>query len=354
MKKTSSQLFALCLPLAAVLLAACSPQNAAPAAPFGETSAPTSIQTAEPTQKPTPTPRTAALSSGDTRVSEVDGMEQIYIAAGEFNMGTDDDEAKDTGCRINGVACAENPVSTVYVPAFWIDKYEVTNRQYSLCVDAGECLAPKLGRGTFTGNPVDDLFFDYYDNPQYADYPMVYVDFYMARNYCAWADRRLPNEREWEKAARGEDGRKYTWGNEPVGDDKGNFCDGNCPKDHANNNYDDGYAQTAPVGSFPAGASPYGVLDLAGNVWEWVDTIPMDYPYDAEDGREEPDVRPGSCYPPNPCGENETPFGAGPERIWRGGTWANGPWWIRATVRYHSVPGYYHNSLGFRCAADAE
>ncbi|MCL5429392.1 MAG: formylglycine-generating enzyme family protein [Chloroflexi bacterium] len=341
--------------MAAILLAACSPQAAVPPSVPEATEAAASIPSGEPTRQPSSTLDPTVLSSGDTRVSEVDGMEQVYIAEGDFIMGADDDEAKDSGCRVNGVACAENPVGAVYVPGFWIDKYEVTNYQYSLCVQAGNCLAPKLGTGTFTGNAIDDLFIDYYNDPQYANYPVVYVDFYMARNYCGWTGRRLPTEREWEKAARGTDGRKYTWGNEPVSDDKANFCDGNCPKQHANNNFDDGYALTAPVGSYPAGASPYGVLDLAGNVWEWVDTIPMDYPYDPGDGREEPDTRTASCFADaNECPENTARFGDGPERIWRGGTWANGPWWIRTTVRYHSVPGYFHNSLGFRCAADAE
>lgn len=337
--------------LVLMTLAACSAQAEPPTVPAEENPPSTAEPTSEPTEAPSPTPEPTALSSGDTRISEIDGMEQVYIAEGEFTMGADDDEAKDTACRVNGVACAENPISEVYVPAFWIDKHEVTNRQYGLCVAAGGCLAPKLGTGAFTGNPIDDLFSNYYTDPQYADYPVVYVDFYMARDYCSWTGRRLPNEREWEKAARGTDGRKYAWGNEPVEDDKGNFCDGNCPKEHANKNYDDGYALTAPVGSYPAGASAYGVLDMAGNVWEWVDTIPMDYPYDAEDGREAPDTRTASCFDANECPENTARFGDGPERIWRGGTWANGPWWIRATVRYHSVPGYFHNSLGFRCAA---
>ncbi|HLD94346.1 MAG TPA: formylglycine-generating enzyme family protein [Anaerolineales bacterium] len=352
MKQGTSRPFGVCFLLAAAMLSACSPQAPQATSSIAESTENAEIPTSEPTQELPTTAEPTALSSGDVRVSEIDDMEQIYIAEGDFIMGADDDEAKDTACRVNGVACAENPVSTVYVPAFWMDKYEVTNYQYSLCTAAGFCQAPKLGRGTYTGNPIDDQFFDYYDNPKYANHPMVYVDFYMARDYCAWAGRRLPTEREWEKAARGTDGRKYPWGNDAIGDDRGNFCDGNCPKDHANNNYDDGYAQTAPVGSYPAGASAYGVMDMAGNVWEWVNTIPMDYPYNPEDGREEPDTRPGSCYPPDSCAADETPFGAGPERIWRGGTWANGPWWIRATVRYHSVPGYYHNSLGFRCAAD--
>lgn len=352
MRRSSPIIIFMCLPVLAFVVA-CSAQTQASTDVTQEPSD-SSAPIVETNQEPSFTPAPTELSSGDTRVSKVDGMEQIYIGAGEFIMGADDEDAKDTNANINGVASPENPVQTIFVPAFWIDKYEVTNYQYSLCVKANICQPPKLGHGTYVGNPIDDLFFDYYSNPVYADYPVVYVDFYMARDYCIWAGRRLPVEREWEKAARGTDGGKYSWGNDPIANDKGNFCDGNCPKAHANHNYDDGYAQTAPVGSYSDGASPYGAMDMAGNVWEWVNTIPLNYPYDPEDGREGPDTRLGSCYPPNPCEEDEVPFGAGPQRVWRGGTWSNGPWWMRVTVRYHSVPGYYHNSLGFRCAADAE
>lgn len=268
---------------------------------------------------------------GSTRRSDQDGMEQIFIPAGEFTMGSDNEDAKKS--VEGGVASPEIPVHIVVLDGYWIDKYEVTNAQYRLCVDDGSCPPPPLPL-SFTG-------FEYFANPDYADYPVIYVDFFMARDYCRWAGRRLPTEAEWAKAARGTDARRYTWGIEPVTGERANFCDINCPKTHADASHNDGYAETAPVGSYPAGASPYGVLDMAGNVWEWTSTIPMDYPYDPGDGREEPEMRP----------RDEVVFGDGPQRVWRGGTWANGTWWLRASIRYHSVPGYYHNSLGFRCAA---
>jgi serine/threonine-protein kinase len=263
-------------------------------------------------------------------ISEKDGMELIYIPAGEFMMGSDDEDAKKT--EAGGVASPEIPVHRLYLEAYWIDKFEVSNAQYRRCVEAGECLAPRL--------PLSYMGVEYYDNPEYADYPVIYVDYFLARSYCAWAGRRLPTEAEWAKAARGTDGRRYTWGSEPVSGERANFCDRNCPKTHADSLFDDGYAETAPVGSYPAGASPYGVMDMAGNVWEWTSTIPQPYPYDPTDGREaaEPRTR------------EEVAFGDGPQRVWRGGTWANGTWWLRAAIRYHSVPGYWHNSLGFRCA----
>ncbi|MGH2581266.1 MAG: formylglycine-generating enzyme family protein [Anaerolineales bacterium] len=302
-----------------------------------------------------PTDEPVTLESGTVRIAESDGMEMIYIEAGEFTMGSEDDDAKQTPTGVGGVAWPEGPEHLVWVNSFWIDKYEVTNAQYALCVNKGACDPPRMLDGAQALLAVEPFIGrDYYTNPEYADYPVVYVDFYAARDYCAWAGRRMPTEAEWEKAARGTDGRRYAWGDDPVANEKANFCDGNCPKEVANPSYDDGYMVTAPVGSYPAGASPFGALDMAGNVWEWVDTIPMFYPYDPNDGREEPDTRIGSCYPPAPCAEGETPFGDGPERVIRGGTWQNGPWWLRATVRYKLVPGYAHWSTGFRCAADAE
>jgi len=326
--------------LLVALMSACSPQADLATETRVVTEAPLPTPSPAATVEPQPTasseptvePNTTISEpqAGSQVVSERDGMPMIYLPAGEFIMGSDDDDAKKS--VEGGVASPEVPVHMAYVDGFWIDKFEVTNAQYRLCVESGVCLAPRLPQ-TFMG-------FEYFANLDYANYPVIYVDYFMARDYCQWAGRRLPTEAEWAKAARGTDGRRYTWGNDPVTAERANFCDVNCPKTHASPAYDDGYAETAPVGSFPAGASPYGVMDMAGNVWEWTSTIPQPYPYDPGDGREEPDLRP----------REDVVFGDGPQRVWRGGTWANGTWWLRASVRYHSVPGYYHNSLGFRCA----
>lgn len=248
-------------------------------------------------------------------------MAQVYVPAGEFRMGSTDVEAQIS--TDNGRAFPEIPVHTVYLDAYWIDQTEVTNGQYALCVNAGVCQAPHL--------PRSETRLSYFDNPDYANYPVIWVNWFMASAYCQWAGRRLPSEAEWEKAARGTDGRKYPWGNEPLSGKRANFCDVNCPRTTANEAYDDGYADTSPVGNYPAGASPYGALDMAGNVWEWTSTIIRPYPYNASDGREDPD-------------ENA-------ERVWRGGPWSNGFWWLRASARYRSKPNYWNVNLGFRCAA---
>jgi formylglycine-generating enzyme required for sulfatase activity len=275
---------------------------------------------------PTPTAVPVEPTQAMFRVSEIDQMEQVYVEAGEFTMGTDDKDAK---IFIEGMpAYPEIPMHTVYLDGYWIDKYELTNGKYALCVDAGVCQPPK-----YTWSYTRD---EYYGNPEFSNYPVINVDWFMATAYCEWAGRRLPSEAEWEKAARGTDARKYPWGNEPITSERVNLCDINCPRPHANANFDDKYPETAPVGSFPAGASPYGVMDMAGNVWEWTNTLIRPYPYDATDGREDPDV--------------EGPEISG-QRVWRGGTWANGIWWVRASLRYRSVPWYSISNLGFRCAA---
>ena len=270
----------------------------------------------------TPDTNTQELPAGSLRVSDIDGMEQVFIPAGEFLMGTNDVEAKrEIG---GGRAYPEIPQFTYYLDSFWIDKYEVTNKQYHECMDAGACTEPhRVGSYTYP---------DYFTNPVYDNYPVIWINWFQANDYCEWAGRRLPTEAEWEKAARGTDGRKYPWGDEPYTEDKANICDVNCTRTHRLEDYDDGYADLAPVGSYPAGVSPYGALDMAGNVWEWNSTEIRLYPYDATDGREDPG-------------------GIDVERGWRGSSWANGLWWLRSSVRYHALDFYSWYVLGVRCAA---
>jgi formylglycine-generating enzyme required for sulfatase activity/uncharacterized caspase-like protein len=166
-----------------------------------------------------------------------DGMTLLYVPAGKFKMGSDDDLPD------------EKPLHTVYLDAFRIDKTEVTNAKYAKCVQDGKCKQPS--------STSSETHYIYYENSEFDNYPVIYVNWDDANAYCAWAGRRLPTEAEWEKAARGTDGRTYPWGNDSPNDTLLNY-----------NNYSG--QDTKEVGKYPNGASPYGALDMAGNVSEWV------------------------------------------------------------------------------------
>jgi eukaryotic-like serine/threonine-protein kinase len=227
------------------------------------------------------------------------------------------------GCSSNDSQCSddERPQHTVTLDAYYIDKYEVTNARYQGCVDFGACSPPK-----------DAI---YYGNTTYADYPVIYVTWHQAEAYCAWAGKRLPTEAEWEKAARGTDGRTFPWGSDFNGELL-NFCDVNCEFDWKNTSYDDGYAYVAPVGSYLDGASPYGALDMAGNVWEWT----ADW-YD------------GGYYSGSPDGNSVGPS-AGEGRVVRGGSWYLHDYFVRSGVRYSLVPDFRNYDVGFRCVRRPE
>ena len=261
---------------------------------------PTTPAICTPTKTPTKTPTIKpVLGIGSTKISEVDGMELVYVPAGRFIMGSNDGEND------------ERPAHEVYLDAYWIDKYEVTNAQYRYCVSAGKC-----------DKPSNKLYYEYYDNPGYANHPVVDVSWRNANDYCTWAGRRLPSEAEWEKAARGTDGRTYPWGN---GSPSASLLNYNFNKRDT--------TVTTAVGSYPNGVSPYGALDMAGNVWEWV----ADW-YDA------------SYYSKSPVG-NPTGPSAGEDRVWRGGSWASNDSDVRSTTRGEIFPIYLNQTCGFRCAA---
>jgi eukaryotic-like serine/threonine-protein kinase len=198
---------------------------------FGPTLAPTLSITSTPTFAPTPIP---TLGIGSTQVSPADGMILLYVPEGEFLMGSADSDPDATP--------QEKPQHTVYLDAFWIDRTEVTHAMYARCVAGGKC---KPGWCP-TGSAFDQR-------------PAVCVDWFNATAYCEWAGRRLPTEAEWEKAARGTDGRLYPWGNERA------TCEVAVMNDGSGNGCGGGSVSTR-VGSKPKGASPYGALDMAGNI----------------------------------------------------------------------------------------
>jgi serine/threonine-protein kinase len=229
-----------------ILLTACTALEA-PIVAFTPTPLPTSVP---PTAIPTSTiekilPTVSAVPTQppteeriNPRVSPVDGMPQLYIPAGTFRMG---------GMDVRR-APNELPEHDVTLDAFWMDQLEVTNAMYALCVGAGGCTPPQDSKSQ--RRP------EYFNNPEFNDYPVIYVTWGQAKTYCEWAGRRLPTEAQWERAGRGDDFRTFPWGE--------NKADGLLA------NFNMLVGDTSRVGTYPAGASPYGVLDMAGNVAEWV------------------------------------------------------------------------------------
>jgi formylglycine-generating enzyme required for sulfatase activity len=263
-----------------------------------------------PTDTPQPT-ATLTLNAGTTRVSPSDGMVLVYMPAGEFLMGSTEAEIAQAVKKYPASFFGnEQPKHTVYLDAYWIDRTVVTNAQYARCVKAGQCPSPQATRSHKRDH--------YYGNVRYANYPVIYVTWSNAENYCGWAGRRLPTEAEWEKAARGTDGRIYPWGNQAP--------------DTTLANFDENVNDTTEVGKYPAGASPYGVLDMAGNVWQWV----ADW-YDEN-------------YYQNSPGRNPTGPASGSLRVMRGGAFYFDSSAERSAGRLGNGPDVTWDPNGFRCA----
>ena len=251
--------------------------------------------TATPIMTPTPT-----LGIGSTILRQEDAMLMMYVPEGEFLMGSD--PAKDKNAQYD-----EQPQHSVYLDAYWIDQTEVTNGMYAKCVSAGKCFLPQNDR--------TPLHHKYYGTSKYADYPVVFVDWNQAKAYCAWAGADLPTEAQWEKASRGTDGRLYHWGDASPSSNLLNY--GNV-------------GDTTEVGHYPDGASPYGALDMSGNVWEWVNDL-----YD--------------IYP-SP-GNSSLGSLAGGSRDMRGAAYYLIEYGARSADRSGMEPTYRDNSTGFRCAS---
>jgi serine/threonine protein kinase len=262
-----------------------------------------SLSTETVTPPPSSTEATASPSPTETPTLEPTAASNpippgmILVPAGTFNMGAADS------------APEEAPVHAVTLEAFLIDQYEVTNARYQKCVEAGAC-APPRAKGSYTRAT-------YYGNPAFVDFPVIQVTWDQAAAFCAWDEgKHLPTEAQWEYAARGTDGRRFPWGN-----------------DFDPSRLTVSEQDTAVVGKYPSGASPFGVYDLAGNVLEWV--------ADWYDGNYY--VQSISQNPPGPE--------VGTRRVLRGGSFGNpdGRFYL-TTRRYRQVPGFHDTDVGFRCA----
>ena len=324
--------------------------------------APTNTPTLEPTQPPTPLPSPTAVLSPtavaaavaapvvapsqpiSTAIRAKDNAEVVFVPAGEFLMGASDADLGRVGAggppKLAGRD--EQPQHPVTVEAFWIDKTEVSNAQFSDFVNLTgyKTTAELEGYGTSNGEDIQGATF-YHPRgldtgiDDVPDHPVVQVSWQDAKTYCEWVGARLPTEAEWEKAAKGDaNDRIFPWGNAfqlPEFDVSTvtNFCSDSCPQEGKDPNVDDGYAYTAPVDSFPAGASPYGALNMAGNVWEWVDGAYLGYP--------------GNVYElPETFDESS--------KVVRGGSWDNAAQHLRATFRQNNEPRLRSAGTGFRCA----
>lgn len=264
----------------------------------------------------------------------------VLIPAGSFWMGSRDaDDRPDEAL----------PLHRVTLSAFCVDRTEARVRDYRACASAGRCEVPDTSLDWPDATPAARESYNRFCNLRAdaearegrEDHPMNCIDWGMANDYCAWRGGRLPTEAEWEYAASGTDGRVYPWGNAPPSVQRLNACDLEClellhtMRLHWSLGIDgaDGHPDTAPVGSYPAGASPFGLLDMAGNVWEWTAD------WWSEPYRMGPQV--------NPTG----PF-TGTHRVIRGGSWyTEDPDNLSAQAREGIPPSMHLNRVGVRCVA---
>jgi len=282
----------------------------------------------------TPTPKLVA------QINDRFGVSMVLVPSGAFEMGSDVDEALAECEKLYiGGDCTrswfenEEPVHTVVLDNFYMDQYEVTNAEFAgFLFEQGN----RMESGTTWLDSKDEnaLIVEQggYWQPKsgYENHPVIEVTWFGARAYCEWRDARLPTEAEWEKAARGGlQGKLYSWGND-FDDERVNFCDQNCPSELAFLEYDDGYSDTAPVGSYESNG--YGLYDMAGNVWEWVaDWYAADYYQNSPDD-----------YPQGPT--------QGEYRVLRGGSWLSSIWYVQSAYRGWFDPSDTRDRIGFRCA----
>lgn len=305
-------------------------------------------------------------ASAETQTRLRDGMVMVYVPAGHFEMGMSDAQVEEALRACNEVNDdgkgewfrEEQPAHTVALDAFWIDQTEVTNTQFAAFLNEQGNRSQEVNAqfaGWLTGHRSYSSIYDqvegqvywlepgqyglieqvggeYRPKSGYADYPVIEVSWHGAAAYCDWIGGRLPTEAEWEYAARGPDSRLYTWGDTFDGS-RVNYCDASCLKRWRDTAYDDGYARWSPVGNYPDGASWCGTLDMAGNVWEWVN-----------------DWYQRGYYARSPA-ENPKGPDSGDLRIRRGGSWFDQRCQMRSTSRRGEFPSSLRvHWVGFRCA----
>ena len=261
-----------------------------------------------PPEGPPPSPEELARITGN------DGAPMVLIPAGEFQMGSNNGEND------------EKPVHTVYVDAFYMDVYEVTNAQFKAFVDANpQWRKDQIPRKYHGGSYLYHWSGNHYPNGK-DNHPVVYVSWYAAMAYAQWAGKRLPTEAEWEKAARGGlQGQTYPWGN---------------TIDASQANYGRNPGSTTSVGSY--GANGYGLYDMAGNVWEWCVDVYQENFYAVSPPRNP--VSGGSIAPPYLTDQTNS------SRVLRGGSWLNDALYLRVAYRYWNSPTNTCGNFGFRCA----
>jgi formylglycine-generating enzyme required for sulfatase activity len=232
----------------------------------------------------------------------------VFVPGGELSMGSADDQGQPD----------EQPRARVSISGFWLDRFEVTNAEYRRCVETGICRHPHREND----GPIEVRSFtrsDYYTNPKFDQFPVLFVSWHDASAYCTWSGRRLPTEAEWEWAAKGRRNYLYPWGNVP--EPSASLA-----------NFASNVGDTRAVGQYAA--SPLGLYDMAGNVWEWTSSLYRDYPYNPKDGREDPT--------------------AAGDRVLRGGSWRDGPENLRTANRDAIGPGWSLDNVGFRCAMSTQ
>lgn len=268
---------------------------------------------ATPTPSPTlstPLPSSQTPTLAPTMSNPIDNMPMLYITGGTFLMGCNPEFTGGYKCESD-----ELPEHKVTVDDFWIDLHEVTNAQYRECVFARGCLRPEVIDSSTRP--------DYYDDLAYANFPVSGVTWYMAADYCRWAGKRLPTEAEWELAAGGLTKRTFPWGDFAAAPDLANYAAGDAAP-----------GDTTEVGAYPEGASPYGALDMAGNVREWVQDWWVDH------------------YAESPGIQIPEKVDSGTYKVLRGGYWGSLWQYLRVAARNFDLPERANETIGFRCAAD--